>query len=102
MRKELANVRFRPKILSQELAVLIDRITLGIPPDENGDGFVPDFRSAIAAGWFYHIGKLPLPYTGDRQWESEDDETLNRLVLKAVESIVLKNQFTEWTHERED
>ncbi len=95
VRRELVTSRFSPKILSEEVAVLIDRITLGIPPDENKNGSVPDFRSAIAAGWFYHIGRLPLPYTVDRQWESGDDETLNRLVLKAVESIVLRNQFAE-------
>jgi hypothetical protein len=53
-------------------------------------------RYAIAAGWFYYVGKLSLPYSVDRNWEAADDETLNRLVLKAVESIVIKQQFANW------
>src|SRR5208337_2622451 len=95
VRKELTHIRYSPKVLSQQLPELIDRLIVGIPPDETRNSSTPDFRYAIAAGWFYHIGKLPLPYTVDRQWESADDETLNRLVLKAVESIVIKQQFAD-------
>jgi hypothetical protein len=93
---QLSGVSYTSALFRSEVSSLITRLALGIPPDELNDGRTPDFRSAIAAGWLYRLARLPIPYPSPRSWRAEDDETLNRLVLKAVESIELKNSFSAW------
>jgi hypothetical protein len=87
---------FSSDIFRAEVKPLLERLARGIPPDQLEDSSIPDFRSAIAAGWLYKIARLPVPYENTRNWNADDDETLNRLVLKAIESIELKKSFKSW------
>ena len=74
--------------LQKQVVPLLERLALGVPPDEV-DGMLPDWRLAMMAGWFYRIGRTPVPYGRGRVWNAEDDEILCRLILKAIESIHL-------------
>lgn len=73
---------------------LLLRIAIGVPPDTSA-GTVPDFRLVMLAGWLYRVAQLPVPFSA-RAWTPEDDEVLNRLVTKAVESVTLASQFATW------
>jgi hypothetical protein len=76
----------------RDVVPLLERLALGVPPDEV-DGTLPDWRLPLTAGWFYRIGRSPIPYTRERTWYAEDDEILCRLVLKAIESIHLTRLY---------
>jgi hypothetical protein len=71
-------------------------LAVGLPPDDV-DAKVADFRLAMTAGWLYRLARLPIPHNAQRSWESDDDDTLNRLVLKGVESIQLSSEFRNWS-----
>lgn len=82
-------------MFSKSISPLLSRLALGLPPDDV-DASAADFRLAMTAGWLYRLARLPIPHNAERSWESDDDDTLNRLVLKAIESIQLSSQFQEW------
>jgi hypothetical protein len=79
-----------------QIADLLERLALGFPPDELRDSTIPDFRSAMAAGWLYKNARVSVPYSPTSEWEIRHDETINRLVLKAIESIELTKSFEAW------
>ncbi len=93
---EVAGLRYTHAKLSEEIPALLERLSLGIPPDTR-DGEVVDIRSALAAGWFYRTARLPMPNDEDGHWQPKDDEVLNRLVLKAIEAIQLVRDFRAGT-----
>ncbi len=92
VKNELSGFKYTNDKLKEELPQLLERISLGMPPDSLGERG-PDIRSALAAGWFYRTARLKVPNDDVSTWEPEDDEVLNRLVLKAIESIQLLKEF---------
>ena len=94
--EQLDPVRYPLGTLSKSISPLLSRLAIGLPPDDV-DLSVADFRLAMTAGWFYRLARLPIPHNAQRSWESDDDTTLNRLVLKGVESIQLSFEFREWS-----
>ena len=92
---EFATFKYSNDKLEKELSLLLERLALGIPPDSIEDK-CPDVRSALAAGWLYRTARLKVPNNDAFPWEPEDDEVLNRLVLKAIESIQLTLEFKKW------
>lgn len=92
VKKELSGFKYTNDKLKEELPQLLERISLGMPPDSLG-ARGPDIRSALAAGWLYRTARLKVPNDDVSTWEAEDDEVLNRLVLKAIESIQLLKEF---------
>jgi hypothetical protein len=92
VRKELSRFKYTNDRLSEELPQLLERISLGMPPDSLGERG-PDIRSALAAGWLYRTARLKVPNDDAHPWEPEDDEILNRLVLNSIESIQLLREF---------
>lgn len=94
--KQLDSVRYPRSNLSTSIPPLLSRLALGIPPDDF-DASAGDFRLAMTAGWLYRLARLPIPHNAARSWESDDDDTLNRLVLKGVESIQLNSEFRKWS-----
>lgn len=94
--QQLGPVRYPLGKLSRSICPLLSRLALGLPPDDV-DTSATDFRLAMTAGWFYRLARLPIPHNAPRSWESDDDATLNRLVLKGVESIQLSSEFRKWS-----
>jgi hypothetical protein len=92
---------YRPNDFSRRLAELLGRISLGIPPAEIR-GETVGFRDALLAGWLYKLAKLPIPVDTRKTWEPDDDETLQRLVLKAMEYTDLSTEYTEWSRTSHD
>ncbi len=88
----LPGLQYPSTSFNKQIAPLLERLILGIPPDDI-DGVLPDWRMAMTAGWFYRIGRRPIPHSRGREWSFEDDEIVCRLVLKAVESIHLARQY---------
>ena len=95
--RQLGSVRYPLVDFSKFISPLLSRLALGLPPDDVGASAM-DFRLAMTAGWLYRLARLPIPYNAGRPWESDDDDTLNRLVLKGVESIQLNSEFQKWSH----
>src|SRR5207237_10674566 len=93
--QEFDGLQYPTSSLSEEVGGLIERLLAGIPPDRLKVK-VPDFRSAIAAGWFYRTARISIPYTENRPWTPEYDDIVSRLVLKGIESIELVNDFNQW------
>jgi hypothetical protein len=93
--KHLDPVRYPLSEFSTSMSPLLSRLALGLPPDDVGSGN-PDFRLAMNAGWLYRLARLPIPHDVGRSWEPTDDDVLNRLVLKGVESIQLSSEFRKW------
>jgi hypothetical protein len=92
----LSQARYNPSAWKAEAPHLLERLALGVPPDEDQGGHRPDFRSAIVAGWLYRTARLSIPYSDSEAWNADHDPVLNRLVLKAVESIELKRDYQQW------
>lgn len=94
--REVSGSRYTNSMLGEETPPLLERLALGIPPDEAKEK-IPDIRSVLAAGWLYKTPQLSIPYDENTSWESNHDEIVNRLVLKAIESIQLIKNFSEET-----
>lgn len=93
---QLNTLVYAPIKVMNELPDLVVRLSLGIPPNETQAG-ITDLRSGINAGWFYRLAGIPLPFSTDREWSVEDDVRLNRLVIKAVQYIDLREAYDRWT-----
>ncbi|MEE8114027.1 MAG: hypothetical protein V3T23_06700 [Nitrososphaerales archaeon] len=89
---EIAGLRYTPAKLTDEISVLLQRLSLGIPPDDI-ERDLPDIRSVLASGWFYKSARIPIPYNDTADWQPKNDDTLTRLVSKAIESIYLTRDF---------
>lgn len=100
VQKELSGLKYTNEKLTNELPHLLERISLGMPPDSLGEKR-PDIQSALAAGWLYRTARLKVPNDDVQTWEPEDDEILNRLALKAIESIQLLREFRKAGHGKE-
>jgi hypothetical protein len=93
--ERVGDARFSVDQFSGEISPLIERLALGVPPDSLGTQR-PDFRSAIAAGWLYHLARICVPFVPGTAWSDEHDDILARLVAKGMESIQLQTDFSHW------
>jgi hypothetical protein len=94
---EIVQARLQASAIGVDTPVMIERLAMGIPPDEvERNDSTPDFRSALVAGWLYYLAQITVPYNAHKPWNNEDDEALNRLVLKAIESIELRRHYNVW------
>jgi hypothetical protein len=93
--QKISAIVYSKELIVEEVAELVDRIALNVPPSEIGYGEnlkQPTWASAILAGWCYSIngktnGELPCRLT------IKDRETVNKLVLRAVESLLLLQKY---------
>jgi hypothetical protein len=95
VQRELGQHRFIASQPWVQVRELLERISQGIPPDATRSG-TPDFRAALLAGWLYQSATLPVPFDSPHAWSSTDDAVLERLILKALESIQVTLDFTSW------
>ncbi|OQW35254.1 MAG: hypothetical protein A4E19_16935 [Nitrospira sp. SG-bin1] len=97
---KLSGQQYSRATLETEIGQLLERLSVGIPPDEVKTASSlnpPDFRSAIAAGWFYRTARISLPFDQGIKWHLDHDERINRLVLKAIETIELLKDYSAWS-----
>jgi hypothetical protein len=102
VRSKLAPVRYEPKRMSAEVPELIERLRIRVPPSETGvppDTEVIDWRSALIAGWACRLHMLEDPAAGTDKG-IEQAETVNRLVLRAVEFTILGDEYREFLTNR--
>lgn len=99
-KKEIGQLAFEVQKVKDEVPELIQRIELGLPPNEVGrppDAACADWRSAILAAWLYRIhGKKLAGRDRGKQLDAGELDNLNRLTLKAVEYTMLQNQYAEY------
>lgn len=102
VRKELELVRYDQKRMSAEVPELIERLRIRVPPSEIG---VPprvqviDWRSALVAGWACRLHMLEDAAAGTDKG-IEQAETINRLVLRAVEFTILGGEYRKFLTDR--
>lgn len=93
-KKRVEKVIYQSENIRNEIPELIQRISFGIPPNENGvypNTVTVDWRSAITAGWIYRFAGFPIPNNHNRQVDSQDIDRLQRITLRAIEYIMLNN-----------
>ncbi len=96
MKESLNSSSYQVASLKQDVADLIARIELGIPPNERG--VFPniqqiDWRSAIVAGWLVKLGSFSSSASEGGNAAADIVERMERLTLKAVEYVILKDQY---------
>jgi hypothetical protein len=102
VRKKLEAVRYDPNRMSAEVPELIERLRIRVPPSEIGvppNAQVIDWRSALVAGWACRLHMLEDPAAGTDKG-IEQAETINRLVLRAVEFTILGDEYRKFVSER--
>ena len=78
------------------------RLRIRVPPSEIGvppDVHVIDWRSALVAGWACRLHMLEDPAAGTEKG-IEHAETINRLVLRAVEFTILGDEYRKFLTDR--
>ncbi len=87
---------YPPKRMRDEINELIQRLSLGIPPNEL-DAFPNtksvDWRSAIVAGWLYKISGLSLPFKKGEELNVQHIDRINRLTMRAVELSIVPSEY---------
>lgn len=101
-RSKLAPVRYDPQRIAAEVPELIERLRIHVPPSEIGvppDTQAIDWRSALVAGWACRLHMLEGPAAGTPRG-IEETETINRLVLRAVEFTILGEEYHKFLAQR--
>jgi hypothetical protein len=99
---KLAPVRYDPKRITAEVPELIERLRIQVPPSEIGvppDSKVIDWRSALVAGWACRLHMVEGPSAGTPKGIAQS-ETMNRLVLRAVEFTILSEEYRQFLSAR--
>lgn len=98
--KEVGSTAFDVGKVEGEVPELIERIELGLPPNEIG---IPphakpvDWRSAILAAWLYRLhGKKLTGADKGKVMTADQYEQLNKLTMKAVEYITLQKRYATY------
>jgi hypothetical protein len=88
---------YSSKDFFEEIPELIERLTLNVPPNELGiypDIKLPCWQSALASSWIYKINGNHFDVSGGVQpYSLGDFHTINKLCLRAVESIALHRDY---------
>jgi hypothetical protein len=98
VRSKLDQVRYAPQRITLEVPELVERLRIHVPPSEVG---VPphaemiDWRSALVAGWAYRLHMAEDPRARSPE-ALEESETINRLVLRAVEFTILSEEYRRY------
>lgn len=90
-------VSFKAAALA-DLPGLLERLELGVPPNELGNPLEPravDYRSALLAAWVFKLRGLG-PTTAEPLSARETDR-LNQNTLRAVEYIILQDDYRKAT-----
>jgi hypothetical protein len=102
VRTKLEPVRYDPKRIGAEVPELIERLRIHVPPSEIGvppDAKVIDWRSALVAGWARRLHMVEGAAAGTPKG-IEQAETINRLVLRAVEFTILSEEYRQFLADR--
>ncbi len=81
-----------------DLPGLLERLQIGVPPNELGDPLEPravDCRSALLAAWFYKLRGLSP--SSSEPLSARETERLNQNTLRAVEYIILQDDYLKET-----
>ena len=90
-----STVTFDVNTAAAQLAELIHRLELGVPPNEIGDPLHPqavDYRASLLAGWLFKLNGVN-PASGE-PLSSKDINRLNMQTLLAVEYVTLQQEYT--------
>lgn len=94
-RKRLTAIIYTAQLADAELPELLQRLQIGVPPNEIGDAGAPkvvDPRSAILAGWLVKICGKKKSARGPVPLVDEDFARLRDFVLRAIEFIRLQKR----------
>jgi len=97
-KKEIEKVACSVSLVKEEVPELLTRLNLGLPPNEIGvfpETQVANWRSAILAGWLYRNAAQKIVNGHLVDMSIKDIETIHTLVLRAVEYIILSNDYAE-------
>lgn len=96
-KKEIAGLICNSARLSAEVPGLLERIALGVPPNEIGvaPSTLPvDWRSAIVSAWICKIHGQKKSPDGQEAMDAGDIDQLQKITLRAVEYILLEKRYS--------
>lgn len=100
-RKRTKGVRYAPEIIEEEIPELLDRLYLGVPPNEVGtypDENVANWRSAILAAWLYQLTGHKVEGQHIIDLTEPEIKKTHTLTLVAIEYIILKSKYKKHIH----
>lgn len=85
------------RTFEEEVPELIERLRLNVPPNELGiypSIRLPAWQSALISSWVYKINeKHFLPDNSTQEFTTVDHHSINKLCLRAIESISLHRAY---------
>jgi hypothetical protein len=94
---EVGAVAYDVARVSDEVPELIQRLDMGLPPNEIGkypNTTLVDWRSAILSAWLCRLNEsAPMNSPDDPKKHSDRLDVLNRLTLKAIEYTTLQARY---------
>jgi hypothetical protein len=91
-------VAFQIDIVLPQLSELIQRLELGVPPNEVGDPNAPqvvNYRASLLAAWMFKLQGID-PKTGSPLTGKEIDRLLQK-TLSAIEYVILQEAYVRST-----
>ncbi|WP_125181305.1 hypothetical protein [Thiohalobacter thiocyanaticus] len=96
-RQNTEKVAFDSDIVFPQLQELLQRLELGVPPNEVGDPAnlqTVDYRSSLLAAWMFKLRSV-YPSTGDTV-SSQEIEKLHQKTLTAIEYVILQEEYSQY------
>jgi hypothetical protein len=91
--------RYTPTLFSEEVPGLLERLHASLPPNRiectltnNRD---VSLASILASGWLFKLGELAPLFSQDRHAYVQRVQTLNRLVLKAIQLSEIQTEYAK-------
>jgi hypothetical protein len=98
---QIASQRLRLAGLAETIGPLIQRLEAGLPPDEVAPGQYATLPQILNAAWFFRVGCSPRQTDSAITESKAFKERVNRLTLKAIETVELARGYSEWLEEIE-
>lgn len=93
-------VAFQPGKILEQLPELIQRLEIGVPPNEIGDPANPttvDYRASLLAAWLFKLRGIN-PESG-KALTCEDIDRLRKKTLSAIEYVILQDEYARHVHQ---
>ncbi len=98
-RNETIDVRYDSDVIKDEVPELLNRLYLGVPPNEIGrypDVRPANWRTAILAAWIYRLTGRRVESQRVVEMSEKEIERTHSLTLRAIEYIILTNRYSTY------
>jgi hypothetical protein len=91
--------RYTPALFREEVPGLLERLHASLPPNRIEYSLISNrtvrLASILASGWLFKLGELAPVFGQDRDAYVQRVQTLNRLVLKAIQLSEIQTEYAD-------